>query len=267
MHTGIIHGEPNLVYHANKAIGSGKLRAFIRSPALFRDHLDGLCSGESDALLFGIASHLRLLEPELFAKTCVIKPDGLSFASKEGKAWRDAHEGFDIVPFESARHLERMHERMPKEVRDIFQYCRKEVTVRTEVNGIAIQCRPDLWNIDGLAKYDLKTIGNIEAIDGAIWKHGYHIQDRWYRYVIAAAGAPVPKESKFIFVEKLPPYRWRIVDLDYDYQTLADTQIAVAMAGISERMKSGNWSDGEDLHHIASPPEYATEHLTTEDEE
>ncbi len=258
----IILGESSETYHANPAIGSGKIRAFLRSSRLYRDKCDGLCDEESDALLFGIASHMRLLEPHLFATSVAIKPLDMSFATKEGKAWREDQGDRLIVKDEDAQHLTRMHERMPDEVRQIFGACQKEVTVRTTIAGLDVQCRPDLWDMKANRKYDLKTIGAIEDVERSIWKLGYHIQDGWYSHVIEAATKAKPPTSKLIFVEKAPPYRWRIVSLDPDYQMMARTAIGVALRGIALCMETGNWNENpDDLHVIASPPEWATEHL------
>jgi len=261
----IIFNEPSAVYHASKAIGSGSIRAYLRSPRLFHDYQMGLRPASTDALCFGIASHTRLLEPELFATTCAIKPDGLSFATKEGKAWREQQAGKQIVSFDDAKHLQHMHDRMPTEVRDIFASCKKEVTVRTVTDtGLSIQCRPDLWDIEGKRKFDLKTINAIEAIDGAIFKRSYHVQVYWYSYIIGLVTGSRPKIDDLIFVEKQPPYRWRIVSLDYDYQCLALDQIGIALRGIAERTKSGVWSESDDeLRTVASPPDYATEYIDT----
>jgi len=249
--------EPSDVYHANAAIGSGRIRAYLRSPRLFRDHCDGICEEETDALLFGIAAHLRLLEPEAFDKTVAIKPEGMSFATTEGKAWRAQQAGRLIVKEEDANHLRRMHERMPAEVREIFARCRREVTVRTEIDGIPVQCRPDLWDLDGRRKYDLKTTKDIDDVELTVWKRGYHIQDRWYDRVILAETGKRCVESALVFVEHKPPYRWRIVDLDPDFRHMGEKAVGDALHGIAARMKSGCWDDEDDVRLLASPPEWA----------
>lgn len=262
----IIPDEPSEQYHANPAIGSGDARAFLRSPQLFIDMKNGLCERESAALAFGIASHLALLEPESFAQKAVVKPDGMSFATKEGKAWRDAHEGKIIVPFEKARALGYMHARMPTEVGAIFASCVKETTVRTKIDGLAVQCRPDLWDLSGGRFFDLKTIASIDNLDAHIFKFGYHIQLAWYSRVIATEVGQKPKRAALIFVESEPPYRWRIVDLDIDFAELGERGVDEALRGIQARLKSGCWDDPEGIHHLASPPTWAADSITVAEE-
>lgn len=251
----ILYDEPAHEYHANPAIGSSKLRDFIRSPVLFRDRMDGFQLKETDALLFGTATHLALLEPDRYAMTVVTRPEGVDFRTKEGKEWREAQRGKLILSAEEGMHLAEMHKRMPAEVRGIFAACRKEVTVRVDLDGLMAQCRFDLF---GGVNFDLKSIDQIENIDRSILKRGYHIQQRWYqRCEKAETGTASP--FKFLFVEKQPPYRWRIVTLDAEYLMMADGAIDLALDGIQERMVSNDWTDPGELHYHASPPAWAND--------
>lgn len=264
----ISYDEASDAYHQNPAIGSSDLRAFIRSPRLFRDTMDGLVERESAALLFGTASHMALLEPARYAEQCAVKPEGMSFSTTSGKDWRDEHAGKTIVKAADAKHIEFMQARMPDEIRMILNSGRSEVTVRTRVAGLDAQCRVDLWDERGRMKYDLKSIAAIESIEAAIYKYGYHIQDRWYSRVIAAETGEKAPGSAFLFAESKPPYRWRIVRLDLDYIFLADAAIDAALAGIAARTKSGCWEDPEDLEMMASPPAWLNDSdESTDDEE
>lgn len=246
-------------YHANAAIGSGDIRDLLRSPALFRDRQNGLGQRSTPALLFGHASHMALLEPNRYASLVAVKPDGMSFATKEGKAWRAEQAGRLVVSNDDATHLRYMHERMPNEVCRILATGRTEVTVRTELVGVPVQCRIDCWTPDGSVIYDLKSINNIDDIERAVWKHGYFIQDRWYGTVTATATGQKRPAFKFIFAEKLPPYRWRIVQLDVDYQMHGDEMVGRALFDLEERTRTGDWSDPGELHQMVSPPAWMNE--------
>ena len=248
--------ETSDAYHANPAIGSTDARNLLTSPQLFADALAGMAQRTTDALLFGIGTHCGLLEPERFAREYAIKPKGMSFATTEGKAWRAAQGGRPIIDAADAQHIQCMHARMPEEVREIFANCQKEVTVRTQIQGIEVQCRPDLWNFAGREFFDLKTIDSIGKIDRPIAARRYDVQIAWYRAVIEAeTGAPV-HSSPLIFVEKAPPYRWRIVEMDEDYLDLGKQAVEEVLSQISARRKSGCWDDPGDVFHIARPPEW-----------
>lgn len=267
----IIYDEPATIYHANKALGSSDIRAFIRSPRLFRDQQEGLTAPtETAAMSFGTLAHLCLLEPVRFAETVIPKPEGMSFATKEGKAWRAENEGRLIVTPREATDLHYMRERLPSEIRRALASAKTEVTVRAPMNGLDCQCRVDVWEgptVGGVV-YDLKTIKAIEGVDRAIHHLSYHVQQQWYRRVIAAETGAKPPAFRFLFVETQAPYRWRIVQLDLDYIYLADEAIDQAISGIKARTASGCWDDPEDINIMASPPAWmdASDELT-EDEE
>jgi exodeoxyribonuclease VIII len=254
--------EPSDHYHANAAIGSGDIRRMIRSARLYADGIDGLCERESDALKLGIAAHMALLEPDRFAVEYAVKPAGMSFAKKDGIAWRAAQGGKAIIAADDEMHLRYMRDRMPAEVAAIFGLCRKEATVRTEIDGLAVQCRPDLWNIEAGAFYDLKTIPSLEGITRAVWEHMLYVQVPWYaRLIERETGRPI-KVARLIFVEKEPPYRWRIVELDSDYMELGSQAIDDALAQIHARMRSGCWDDAADLNALVRIPEWKLPALT-----
>jgi hypothetical protein len=83
-------------YHALAALSASDLRRGYHTPeaALWaRLHP----TDPTPAMQIGTALHLAVLEPERFAVEVVAKPEGMSFASKEGKAWREAHEGLLVV--------------------------------------------------------------------------------------------------------------------------------------------------------------------------
>lgn len=251
-------------YHCNAAIGSGDLRDFLRSPRLFADRQQGLDRKDTPALLFGQASHMALLEPIRFARDCAFKPEGMNFATIDGKAWKKEHEaaGKLIVTFDQAEALQRMHDRMPLEVREIFGRCHAEVTVRTEIDGIPVQCRPDVLERDWSLFYDVKTCERIEDIERSTYKFGYHVQARFYGRVIAAErGATTMPDCRLIFVEKAPPYRWRIAQMDADFALIGDRAVTDALAGIAARRKSGCWDDAADIHELLSPPDWATQEI------
>lgn len=254
----ILFDEPADVYHSSKCIGSGHARAYIRSARLFKDRLDGLCDDEdTEPFTFGRGAEIAILEPHAYEERVCVKPDGMSFSTKEGKAWRDANKGKIILPFADAQHVLRMIQRMPDEVRELLATGRRQVTVRTELNGLPVQCRPDTWDMERREKWDLKTTRDVDDIERTIFKYGYHIQDRWYDRVIKAETGSKCSRSGLIFVEKEPPYRWRIVELDTDFRAMGDEAVDEALHGIKARMLSGCWDDAGDVHVIASPPRWA----------
>jgi hypothetical protein len=261
----IIYGEPASEYHSNGALGSSLLRDFIRSSQLYKDKIDGLVpSKSSPAMVFGSLAHMAILEPERFAAETVQKPDGMSFATKEGKSWREQNSGREIITFDDAQTIKRLVGRMPGSVRDIISNGKSEVTFRNELAGRSVQCRADSWIESGNLLYDLKTISAIEKIDRSIFDRGYHIQIRWYQRIIAAETGTIP-QARLIFVETAAPYRWRTVLLDAEYTAMADREIDEALRGIAQCEKDGDWSDEQSEIQLASPPSWTQEFTEDED--
>ncbi len=273
----IIYDEPDAIYHANQALGSTDLRNFIRSPTLFQDARRGIADRETPAMLFGTTTHIALLEPKRYAEKVAVQPATYPGAKGEAawhnganhcKAWvaEQAAAGKVIVTQAQQVVLHYMHQRMPLEVRKILSTARTEVTIRTKIGEHDVQCRIDA-RAPGM-DYDLKSIAAIEKIDRAIVDRGYHIQQQFYRRVIAAETGEKAPPFRFLFVESNAPYRWRIVELDLDFVMAADNAIDDALAEISARNRSGCWDDRDHLHMLASPPPWMSDSVAAaEDDE
>lgn len=253
--------ESSAEYHANDAIGSSDVRDFLRSPRLFKDKRDGLVpEKETPALILGTLTHLAMLEPERFRESIAVKPEDISFATKIGKEWKELHEGRTIITQADYCTIHMMEQRMPAEVRTALTSGRSEVTVRTTMADLAVQCRVDHWDEAADVLYDLKSIDAIENVEREIYKRGYHIQAEWYRRVVATERRNGDTEGLrmpgfvLIFCEKAFPFRWRIVELDPDYVAIAEAAIGEALHGITARIKSGCWDDPTSLYLTASPP-------------
>lgn len=250
----IIFNESAKDYHANPALGSSLLRDFMKSPQLYRDKVLGpVPNEETEAMRFGTLFHLAVLEPERFADEVAVKPDGLSFATKEGKAWREDHAHKQVVSHDNYEKILKMTSRMPRSVRKLLSDGLSEVVFRNVLSGIDSQCRADYWQQSYGTCYDLKTIRDIDDIDSSIYNRKYHVQARFYQRVIGAEFGQMP-QFRLIFAETSAPFRWRIVILDSDYAKMADDEINDALRGIAQCEKDGDWSDEQQGIMLASPP-------------
>lgn len=96
---GIYFGLPEAEYHRDPALGSSGIRDLMISPLRYWvksvHNPDRPEEEESEAKDLGTYLHDLLLEGG--TKNYIVKPEGMSFATKEGKAWRDMHEDFVII--------------------------------------------------------------------------------------------------------------------------------------------------------------------------
>ena len=109
--------------------------------------------------------------------------------------------------------------------------------------------------------------GFLSARD-AVLRRQQGIDARQHGLLIRAEDSqPRQKGSALIFVETAAPFRWRVVELDADYQALADRDIDDALRGIAARNKTGCWDDPDAIFDVASPPEFMTNDLDDDEDE
>lgn len=258
---------PASKYHANTGqyLTSSLLRDFIRSPRLYRDQIETGVRNETDAMRLGTATHCFFLEPDRWQSEYVIKPADIKFTTKEGKAWRDKNAGRSIIGADDVTILNRMLGRMPEDVRRLLLIGNKyEVTVRNKLGDLDAQCRLDCWNREGNVIVDLKTISAIERIEKAIWQNRYDIQLRFYSQLVQVETGVRPV-ARLVFIETAAPFRWKIVELDVDFNMMADMQICAALERLHACTRSGDWSDRSDQYMMASPPVWMREDEEDED--
>ena len=198
----IIHDMPHAEYLAMLALSASGLKDMQRSPAHFYGkHLDPNrpANNPTPAMVNGTLVHACIFEPAEVAKRYVVKPEGMSFTTKDGKAWRDAQtlEIVDLLDMEAALKQAAAVRALP-EVGELLKDGRGEVSAfwTDDETGTLCKCRPD-WVVpagDGVILVDGKTATDAspEGFGRAIWNLGYHIQAAWYCDGYAkASGKPV----------------------------------------------------------------------------
>lgn len=268
----IIRHQPDTMYHADPHIGSTDAKLWLDSPQLFADQRNGLRQKKDTAALsFGRHAHMfftdnaqfcaRASEGPINEKTG--KPYGQD--SKAFAEWQAANPDAMVVPAQDAETLALMRSRMPSVVRSIFdQPADAEASVYQHIAGVAVKCRPDWWT--GSCLYDLKTIGNIADAEKHISRYRYWFSHAWYRMIVKAeTGKSLP--FRFIFAEKNPPYRWRIVDIDADWIGYADATVDRVLGEIAEAQRTGIYADNGEVELMVSRPAWESDDDETEDGE
>lgn len=191
---GIYFNLPEDHYHSDPALGSNGVRDLLQSPLTYwinspynadRPEEDD----KTDALNLGDYVHDRLLHNE---KRFAIKPDGMSFATKEGKAWREEQAGATIIPYKQHQAAEMIFRAMETAgVAEHFHGGEPEVSVFwTEPNGFRCKIRIDY--LRPTDAFDIKTYANTmhkdveTVIAHAVATHRYHVSAYWYGLGIAA---------------------------------------------------------------------------------
>ena len=265
----LILNEPAALYHANPAIGSTTAKLARKSLRLFDDHQAGhIPRIDKPCWQVGTIVHLRTLEPDRYALTT--RSEG-PLNAKTGKPYgRDTNafadwqaENPSIIMVEP--YIDAMCLRMPPAVRDVLRNGVAESTVRVKYDDhLTVQCRPD-W-MRGGDVWDLKTIDDVDGWERQVRSLDYWFSAGWYRMTMRLAGLP-DGEWRWIFAEKKPPYRWRIVRMSAAYLDRAIDEAGEVAQDISDAMRTGRWDDDDPGEIVAELPTHLDDQTFTVDEE
>jgi hypothetical protein len=219
--------QPEQEYHADvTAIGSGRLKVILKSPATFHAMFGERKAEEpSEAMKFGTLVHRAILEPDKLWNSFVVEPAFTGF-TKDGKesansadaklkrqAWRNSlPEGTTIVTQDDYDRLRGMMEALLRN-RDAFNILKNGKTeisgyYRDPETGIKCRIRPDFLQFNLNALVDLKTTRDcsLNEFSKIIWNYRYDFQLAMYCEGIRQITGKAPDYPAIIAIEKTPPY-------------------------------------------------------------
>lgn len=168
-------------------------------------HLENAYQGAgSTAAANGSAIDCRITgSPGDFAKKFVVKPKGMSFATKEGKLWHEsfALPGVTVLDHESMQEILAAEEPARKALQHlgkVFGEASCQVTIRgIREDGIGLQTRPD-FAFEAAHLVDLKYInsGNFDAFARHFVDGRYFLQSGLFKGLSAG-----PVRVSFLLVE------------------------------------------------------------------
>jgi hypothetical protein len=179
----ILVNEPWEAYTKAPAYGSSAIEAFgsISLERWAYEYAgDGRYSGAPSKFAAGGGALDALVTGnKSFADCFAVKPEGMTFATKEGKAWRDLQGSKEII---DAKQEKEILSALPR-VREAISVLADgrpvsyQVTLRGVVGGLEVQTRPDIW-VDGemLDVMDLKYVSDIAGFVRNFVGSRYEIQ-------------------------------------------------------------------------------------------
>jgi exodeoxyribonuclease VIII len=199
-------------YHAIEAWGSSALRAMRRGPPARviweRDRPDW----NTDATILGSAVHCALLTPDIYTRDFAVKPVGMTFASKEGKAWRDdpIRAGATMLSADAGSTVNAivnalMDKTAVRESIEKASMREKSIVWDCSITGERCKARPD-W-IEGRYIYDLKVSRHASgsALGYRAFVEGWMHQLAHYRTGASAVGMDV-RGGRLVVVEPSAPH-------------------------------------------------------------
>ena len=245
-------------YRQHPAISRSQLFKLRKSPEKFKWQMEHP-EKPTEALIFGQALHMAVLQPELYDDNFVVAPV-CDKRTTVGKAvWNgfvQEAEGKTVLTAEQQMEIEAMTDKLNNE-----EFVKKLLNGQKEVpffwvdklTGEQCKCRVDcLTEIEGNTYIvDVKTAANAETdtfMRHAV-KYGYNLQAAMYQEGVKACTG---KECGFVFVviEKEAPYAINILQADKAF-TLHGFDLFRELIGTYHECKvSGNWWGYLGKHNI-----------------
>lgn len=257
----IIPDESNAKYHANEALSRSDIDLFIQNPKKFciynvlgrkPQRAEKTYVKDTDYFEIGSALHMRLGEGlDEFTKHYIVKPAHIKLTLKAGKEWRKENvKGRILLDTSVGTMIESICNSVAESavLSKIIKLSKPELSVRGKINGLKLQCKPDLLleNIQdqdildllGANKgdnviIDIKTTANLAGFDHSIKYYHYYRQAVFYQYLLQHAGIPT---SKFVFlaIEKQVPYDFRLIDLGPETLKKGAAELMTALTRLRE---------------------------------
>uniref|UniRef100_A0A6H2A544 Putative exodeoxyribonuclease 8 PDDEXK-like domain-containing protein n=1 Tax=viral metagenome TaxID=1070528 RepID=A0A6H2A544_9ZZZZ len=236
---------PDDEYHAGPGLSKSDLFLLLRSPAHYKAKEE---RKETPALILGSAIHVAVFQPKEFERRYVVKPEGMSFVTKEGKAWRSEQEGSIILSFEDYKTCEGIKKAVRSHpiAADLLSDGEPEVTGYwddPEAPEILCKLRMDWVNKAKRIIVDLKSCMDAREhiFKRDAYNLRYHMQSSWYCYGVTQITRIEHRDFYFIAVEKDPPYGVAVYKASDDMTTEGLKDCAKALGIYKRCMEEGRW--------------------------
>ena len=200
------------------------------------------------SMALGTAAHAYILEgADVFHDRFAVKPEGLNFSTREGRAWRDAQEDKSIISFDQHMTILAMRDALmaqPDARRLLEAGGRAEVTMvaRDEETGLTLLCRPDLYIARAGLAVNLKTTANPAP---NAWRRTcanlrYDLGDAMFRLVAGLLGVQRPSHA-FMVVGSQAPHLGYVAALSAEAASAADQQLRQILRRFAKSVADNDW--------------------------
>lgn len=219
MNIGIHPNLTNEEYHASEGVSRSTLwNLYNKTPA----HAKFATTKQTEAMAFGTAVHMGVLEPDRFQHFYGQLPEGNDARTKAGKAAVQELEAAGLIPltFERYNGIIAIRNAVWKEpiiskalAGSQFEH---SAYAQDATTGLLVKCRPDAYHPGLRIMLDLKTTQDAsrEGFSKSIANFGYHVQQAFYSDVWQNAGGGDVDAFIFLAVEKEAPFAYSIYELD-----------------------------------------------------
>ena len=254
----------NEEYHSSEDISKSDLDAARKSGLHFLLKKTGQKQKPTPAMRIGSAFHALTLEPELFEKEYIYKPEFINARSKEGKDWKASQEeaGKTVLTTDDRKQLEGMTEAIgyctpAKKLLDATGKAEQSFLWTDKETGLGCKCRPDYLLVDGGTIVDVKTTidASYRGFLKSISNFRYHVQAGWYLHGLEQATGIRPERFIFIAVEKTAPFGVGVYEADTYMVVNGYDTAREDLAKIAKWKKEDRYPGYcDDIQQISLPP-------------
>jgi len=238
----------NQEYHAAEGLSStGLIKLVKQTPAHYKAYISGKRES-TPAMRLGSAIHSIILEPHKFDKIYTCKPEGMNFATKEGKLWKEQHEGLEILSYDDYHTCHGIHNAVNNNSRamELMTGSKFEQSIFVKIPNteITLKCRPDILLSNG-SMVDVKTTESADprAFQGSISRYGMELAMCFYKIVMSLhLGCSVNDiDFTFLAIEKDSPYEMAFYNLDQESMARAMEDVRRGLEIYQYCVENNNW--------------------------
>jgi hypothetical protein len=228
-------------YRNTEGISASDIKWILppRTPAHYHAYKTGLIKREETrALVLGTLCHVAVLEPERLATAFAVRPAGLDFRTKDGKAWRDAQGDKHILDETEAAMLDGMSKSVAAHPAAcaLLDGAQREVSLFKEHRtGLKLKGRLDVLGNGYVADVKTAEAGDAGGFAAAVFRYNYHVQAAMYCQL---AGV---ERFSFITVEKVAPFAVAVYDLSAKAIQVGLNSLNYALDTIALCADAGEW--------------------------
>ncbi len=245
-------------YLALDAWGSSSLKAMRRGPPARVQWQRTNPFEDTEDTRRGTAVHCLFLTPKLYAETYAHKPEGMTFASNVGKAWRDDHLGMEILSADEALLVGASVAALNRKAivassLEAASHVETSLVWRCPITGELCKARPD-W-IEGRYIGSLKSSRHAEGKSLAYraYVEGWMHQLAHERTGAQACGLDVRGGRLAVVTPKAPHYVFPL-EVKTDTLDLLEIENIATLKAMRECRETGVWADTPDSWEKVEAP-------------
>lgn len=291
----LILNESITDYHASACVSNSKLSTLEEGgPALYygKHVAKTIPHKVTDALRLGCAFDTLVTEGRTrFAEAYVIKPEGMNFSTKEGKAWRAAHcpNEDKLIAWDEWEMMEAMEAALlsdPLFTTFVHSEMIAQATVRMVATkwGVGLQSRPDWLSMkpnefsNGL-KYSINLKTTEDWTDWfndadpshphtgkPVYTYNYHRQAAIDQFVLFNVDEIGETAHFLLVIEKREPYRVGWIAMTQEYLEAGWREANAGLIRLGHHTRTNTWPKTTGGVRQLNPPRWVIERSLRADE-